>query len=231
MTAPTVRDVIKRAARLNGAIATGDDPSSDEMNDAMLCLNTMKRALFGTVIGVRLSPQDCTGLAAKQAENGGEYQIPGTLFTLTAPTNPRSGARFGVVDANLNFATNNCTVTRNGRLLEGAAANVVLSVVADNRRWWFRGDTGNWIREADYVTPDDAIEFPESLSAYLPNMLAVAFAAEFGADLRPDIVAGAAEGRQAFARQYARRGRNQADAPIGVDIGGGAAQPQQQQGR
>src|SRR5665213_3643755 len=126
MTAPTVRDVIKRASRLHGAIATGDDPSSDEMNDALLALNTMKRALFGTVIGVRLSPQDATG-ASKQAENGGEYQIPAAVFTLTAPLNPRSGSRFGVVDANLNFASQNCTIVRNARLLEGAAANIVLS--------------------------------------------------------------------------------------------------------
>src|SRR5665213_4540870 len=105
MTAPTVRDVIKRAARLHGAIATGDDPSSDELNDAMLSLNTMKRAMFGTVIGVRLSPQDCTGLTAAQAENGGEYQIPAAVFTLTAPPQPRSGARFGAADANLNLTT------------------------------------------------------------------------------------------------------------------------------
>ena len=226
MTAPLVRDVIKRAARLNGSIATGDDPSSDELSDAMLSLNIMKRALFGTVIGTRLSPQDATGLNAIQAENGGEYQIPSAGFTLTAPKNPRSGSRFAVVDANLTFATYNCTVARNGRLLESTAANIVLSTNGDNRRWWFRADTGSWIREADYVTADDTIEFPEALIAYMPNMLAVAIAAEYGADLRQDIIAGAAEGRQAFARQYARRGRNQVDAPIGVEMPGAQAQPQ-----
>ena len=188
----------------------------EEFNDALISLNTMKRALFGTVIGPRLSPQDCAGLTAKQAENGGEYQIPAAAFTLTAPLNPRSGARFGVVDANLNFATNTCTVARNGRRLNGTAANVVLNTNGQNVRFWFRGDTGNWVEEADYATADDVIEFPESLIAYLPNMLAVAFAAEFGAELRQDVIAGALEGRQAFARQYARRGRNQADAPIGV---------------
>ena len=225
MTAPTVRDVIKRAARLNGSIATGDDPSSDELADAMLTLNIMKRALFGTVIGTRLSPQDCSGLTSIQAENGGEYQIPSVGFIVTAPSNPRSGARFAVADANLTFATYTCTVARNGRLLEGAAANLVLSTNGDNRRWWFRGDTGSWVREADYVTADDVIEFPEALIAYMPNMLAVAMAAEYGADLRQDIIAGAAEGRQAFARQYARRGRNMVDAPIGVETAGGSGPP------
>ncbi|MEO8925902.1 MAG: hypothetical protein ABI306_01950 [Caulobacteraceae bacterium] len=223
----TVRDVIKRAGRLDGTIATGDDPSSDELNDAMVALNTMKRAMFGTFIGVRLSPQDCTGLLTKQAENGGEYQIPAAAFTLIAPSNPRSGSRFGVVDANLNFATNNCIVSRNGRLLNGAAANLTLATNGQNIRFWFRGDTGNWVEEADYVTADDAIEFPAALVAYMPYMLAVANAGEFGTELRPDIVAAASEGRQAFARQYARRGRNQADKPIGVDLGDAAGTAQQ----
>ncbi len=218
MTAPLVRDVISRAARLNGSIATGDTPSADELNDAMLSLNIMKRAMFGTLIGTRLSPQDCSGLSMAQAENGGEYQIPAAAFLLTAPANPRSGARFGVVDANLTFAANPCTIARNGRLLNGSASNMVLSTNGQNARFWFRGDTGDWIEEADYQTPDDTIEFPEALIAYMPNMLAVAIAAEYGADLRQDVVAGAAEGRQAFARAYARRGRNQVDPPIGVDL-------------
>jgi hypothetical protein len=186
----------------------------------MLSLNIMKRAMLGTIIGPRLSPQDCTGLTAVQAENGGEYQIPAAAFLVTAPANPRSGARFGVVDAALNFATNNCTVQGNGRLLNGAASSLVLNTNGQNARFWFRGDTGNWIEEADYVTADDAIEFPEALIAYMPNMLAVAIAAEYGVDLRQDIVAGAAEGRQAFARAYARRGRNQIDPPIGVELVG-----------
>ena len=217
MTAPRVRDVINRAARLNGSIATGDTPSADELNDAMMSLNIMKQAMFGTLIGTRLSPQDCAGLTAIQAENGGEYQIGAGGFLVTAPANPRSGARFGVVDASLSFATNNCTIARNGRLLNGSASNLVLTANGQNVRFWFRGDTGNWIEEADYVTADDTIEFPEALIAYMPNMLAVAIAAEYGADLREDVVAAAAEGRQAFARAYARRGRNQVDPPIGVE--------------
>ena len=213
MTAPVVRDVISRAMRLNGALASGDSPEADELNDAMLALNTMKRALFGTVIGTRLSPQDLTGLTV--------------TTSTTAPANPRSGTRFGVVDANLNFATYNLTIARNGRLVNGAATNLVLSTNGQAIRFWFRGDTGNWVEEADYVTANDTIEFPEGLIAYLPYMLAVAIVGEFGGELRQDVVAGAIEGRQAFARQYARRGRNMIDPPIGVDGGQQAQQPQQ----
>ena len=48
-------------------------------------------------------------------------------------------------------------------------------------------------------------------------------AAEIGADLRPEVVAGAQEGREAFARAYASRGANVVDSVIGL------AQPQPQQ--
>ncbi|MBA3811687.1 MAG: hypothetical protein H0X27_08625 [Caulobacteraceae bacterium] len=221
----TVRDVIKRALRMTGALAAGDDPNADDAADALIAFNSMKRAMFGTFIGPRMSPIGAT-LTFAQAENGGEYQIAaGAGFVLVAPLNPRSGSRFGIVDAGLGFGHNVCIINRNGRLLEGLAANLPLTTAGDNRRWWFRGDTGNWVREADYLTPDDAIEFPDNLIAYLPYMLSVALAAEFDAELRPDIVAGAEEGREAFARLYARRGRNGLDMPIGV----GGAQAQQQQ--
>jgi hypothetical protein len=226
----SVRDVIRRSGRLHGCWASGDDPTADEASDALISINTMKRALFGTVIGPRLGPQDCSGLTSIQAENGGEYQIPAVAFTVTAPFKPRSGARFGVVDANLNFAVNPCTIARNGRLMVGLAANLVLSTAGGNVRLWFRGDTGSWILEADFPTLDSAIEFPDPLIAYMPYMLAVVIAAEYGADLRQDVVSLASEGRMAFARSYARRGRNQMDAPIGVDLGG-PQPPAAQQGR
>ena len=57
----------------------------------------------------------------QQAENGGEYAIPGVVFTLNAPLSPRGGDRFAVVDASFSFATNNCTIVRGAALLEGIA--------------------------------------------------------------------------------------------------------------
>jgi hypothetical protein len=222
-----VRDVIARAMRLNGSLASGDMPMADELTDALEAFNTMQRAWFGTIIGPRLTAQSATGSSA-QAENGGEYMIPGAAFTLTAPAGPRAGARFGAVDATLDFATHNLTVDPNGRLIEGAAANLVISANGDNRRWWFRGDVGGWVREADYTDPSDAISFPDSLIAYMPYMLAVVLASEFNTELRADVLAGNAEGREAFARAYGRRGRNSLDAPIGV---GSFQALQQGQGR
>jgi hypothetical protein len=220
-----VRQVIARSGRLHGCWASGDDPTADEAADALVAINSLKRSMFGTLIGPRLGPITLSGTVG-QAENGGEYQIPGGApFTLTAPLNPRSGARFGVVDANLAWGTYQLVINRNGRLINGAATNYAINTAGQNTRFWFRGDTGDWIIEADFASLDSAIEFPDPLIDYLPNMLAVVIAAEYGAEVRPDVAAGALEGRQAFARTYYRRGRNQIDPPIGLVTPGGDQQP------
>jgi hypothetical protein len=211
----TVRDVIKAALRKMGGLASGDDPTADEVTDALTSYNSLLRSMFGTIVGQRLSPQ--AAAASLTAEPGGQYQIAASAMTITLPANPKNGARVGVVDSNLNFAVNTCTVARNGRSLEGAAANLSLTTAGGGRTWFFRGDTGNWVREADQAI-DDTVFFPDNLIAYLPDMLAVYIASEYGAEIRPDVVAKSIEGREAFKRIYSRRGRNQADAPLGAPV-------------
>ena len=79
----------------------------------------------------------------------------------------------------------------------------MLSIAGDNRRWWYRGDTGNWLREADFTDPTNAIEFPDTMIAYMPYMLAVILAPEFNTELRQDVIAADALGRATMARAYA----------------------------
>ncbi|MHB8529195.1 MAG: hypothetical protein ACYC8V_06750 [Caulobacteraceae bacterium] len=210
------RDVIGRAMRLIGQVASLGTASADQMADAFLALNSMKRAMFGTLIGPRLSPQNCDAITAIQADNGGEYQIGAVAFTVTAPFNPRPGARFGVVDASNSFSLNPCAIVSADRLIEASASGLTITANGDNRRWWFRPDAGNWVREADFASLTSPIEFPDPLIAYLPYMLAAVIAPEFGAELTPAVIAGASEGREAFARTYARRGRAGYDPPIGL---------------
>ena len=221
-----VLQVIERAGRLHGVWASGEEPTGDEAADALIAFNALKRSMFGTLIGPRLGPLALSGTSG-QAETGGEYQIPGgAAFTLTAPLNPRSGARFGVVDAGLSWTAFPLTISPNGRQINGAAEDYGIAAAGRSTRFWFRGDTGNWIIEADFPTLTSAIEFPDVLIAYLPYMLAVVIAAEYGADLRSEVVAAAQEGREVFARTYARRGRAQNDPPIGL-VAAAPAQPQQ----
>jgi hypothetical protein len=210
-----VHDVICRALRLLGSVASGDEPDAEQMADAMTGFNTLKRSWYGTLIGARLTEQAVAASPA-QAENGGEYAVSALTLTLNAPGSPRAGARFGVVDAALAFAAHNCTVSPNGYQIEGSTAPLVLSVAGDNRRWWFRGDTGNWVSEADFTDPTNAIEFPDAMIAFMPYMLAIVLAPEFNTEIRQDVIAADALGRAAMARAYAPRGRNEVEAPLGV---------------
>jgi hypothetical protein len=148
------------------------------------------------------------------------------VFALTAPKNPRAGGRFGVVDGAASFTLHNCTINPNGRQINASVQTLVLAVSGFAGRWWFRPDTGAWTPEADW-TASSVIPFPDSLIAYLPFMLAVVLSAQYGADVPNSVVAAAVEGRAAFARAYARRGKNALDASFGIT---GPAQPPQQAG-
>ena len=212
----TVLGVISRAFRLMGMVAAGETPDADDAAVGLIAFNAMKRAWFGTLIGPRLSPIALTGTSG-QAETGGEYQIPGgAAFILTAPSNPRAGARFGAVDTGLDFDSHPLTVRRNGRRLNGAASDLTIATPGAAARWWFRGDAGDWVAEADSPSLSSAVEFPDPAIAYMPYMLAVALAAEFAADLTPEVQAGNLEGRAVLARMYGRRGVAGQDRPLGL---------------
>jgi hypothetical protein len=213
-----VLQVIQRALVLHGQIAGGATPAPDVAADMLIAFNAMKRAWFGTLIGPRMTSIGLSGTSA-QAENGGEYVIPqATAFTLYAPGNPRPGARFGLLDTFGSFSSYPCTINPNGRSIVGIAngGNLVYSTSGQAGRFWYRGDTGNWVQEADFASLTSAIEFPDAIIAYMPYMLAVAAAAEFGADIREEVAFAAGEGRAVLARTYGRRGRGAPEGPIGL---------------
>src|SRR5271168_455928 len=182
-----VLQVIERALRMHGVISDGESPSASTAADMLVAANAMKRAWFGTLIGPRMSPQAFLSGTTGQAENGGEYAVPGgAAFTVNAPLSPRAGARFGVVDGAADFANYACTVDGNGRLIQptagAAAASVTLNASGQSVRWWFRGDTATWTLEQDWPELTSAIEFPDPIIAYMPYMLAAEIASEFGQD-------------------------------------------------
>jgi hypothetical protein len=226
-----VGQVINRALRMHGVIADGEEPAASIGSDMLVAANAMKRAWFGTLIGPRMSPQAFAGTTG-QAENGGEYSVPGgAAFSVSAPLNPKAGARFGVIDGAADFGTYNCTVSGNGRLIApiagagAAGSTTVMNANGQFARWWFRGDNGTWTLEQDWPLLTSAIEFPDPIIAYMPYMLAAQIASEFGADITPEMGQGAMEGREALARSYARRGIAGLDQVIGL-AGAAPAQPQ-----
>ena len=133
--------------------------------------------------------------------------------TLTLPANPKGGTRVGWADVKANFATYNLTVNLNSRLYAAAATAIVENANNANKIVWFNPETGNWVLEAD-ATIDATCVYPDSISGYLPEMLAVHAVSEYGGEVRQEVIARALEGREAFARVLGRKGRNQANAPL-----------------
>lgn len=211
----TVLDIIRAALRVNGTLAAGDEPSAVEAQDCLDAYNRMIRSMFGTVIGPRVS--SATANTSLTALSGRTYVVGNTAITITLPLNPRPGARVGVADGNLGLAAHNVTVARNGRLLQGAAANLTLNTNGDARVWFYRHDTADWTLEEDLDLTDEPY-FPDDLQSRLPWMLAFMLMSEFGAEIRPDVAQMATEGRQHFNRVYGRNGRVRADAPFGAPV-------------
>lgn len=207
--ATTAQQALTRAMRMNGTLADGETPTAGEANDGLDVLNQFQRGLFGDLIGTKLEPIQASTTTGMY---GAQYQGIGSAFTLTLPDNPKDGWRIGVTDAALGFATGNATINRNGRLLEGAAANLTLSTNGTTRTWFYRIDTGNWEREKDLAL-SDTIYFADDLIGGFCAMLAVQLANEYGKEAPPATVAAAKLGRERFQQRYGRRGAPRAGQP------------------
>ena len=60
----TVREILQRASRINGALANGDDLQAAEATNALTAYNNMTRGYHGTLIGVPLFPVSFTVASA-----------------------------------------------------------------------------------------------------------------------------------------------------------------------
>ena len=153
----TVREIITQSLE-EIAVARNDRTiRSRDGTMALERLNVLVPAIFGQGVGEQLS-----GTAPTSAET----VLPNTraivsgqtaAFTLTLPLNPQDGARFSLVDGGAAFATYPVTVARNGRLLEGSAANLTANTNGYNRTWFFRADLADWKRITTLAMAD---EFP-----------------------------------------------------------------------
>lgn len=174
----TVQEIIDRALRMIRAKPAGRALLAAERDDGLVAYNAMLLGLFGHQVGGPVRPAT---LRDGVAEDGGVY-APQAMRT---PASPVNGARFAVTGA--------CTVTAStGSTIEGAA-----SVAATGpRSWFYRADTGNWVREAAQALTDQCL-FPDDFHDGVAAMLALHVADEY--DAQPsDTTVG-------HARQTARR--------------------------
>jgi hypothetical protein len=88
--------------------------------------------------------------AAFTAVQGTEYLVDTTAggVTMTLPASPTTGAPIIVYDAAKTFNTNALTVDRNGKLIDGVAANKTHAVKGSGLKYIFRNNTYGWLVKA-----------------------------------------------------------------------------------
>ncbi len=202
------RALIKAVLRAIGGLDAGQEPSPTQANDCLETVNATLKGMFGREIGLKLDTVNLTGATAGQPWSWYQCALAAGA-TLTLPANPQEGWRFGYSDTKANFNTNNLTVNPNGRLIAGAAANLVVSVASATATYFYRGDTG-WTAEAELALTD-TLPFPVDMHGFLASIVAVDHYPQFWPGQQPDamLVGLSQKGRESFAARYNGRAQSQ----------------------
>lgn len=182
-----VSEIITDAYRQSNLVAVGGSPTTAETTEALRYLNRIVLSVFGNEVGDPLTafPLGDTnivrpsGFPYYDANPGPEWFVPknarvvlnlnNTLSMYLHPM-PNDGTRFAVNDIAGSLATSNVTVYGNGRTIENATS-VILSTAGLDQEWFFRADTGNWVKSSPLLS-SDTFPFPSEFDDFFITLLA-----------------------------------------------------------
>ena len=215
-----VSEIISDAFRLSNITRVGGSPTSDQETEALRYLNRIVKSVFGNEAGENFLPFPIgdRGIARPTEYPGwtntpsGDWFVPKNtrvMLNLNEATSlylhpePDDGTRFAVVDVTGNLSTYNVTVEPNGRRIEGA-----LSVTLDTdnyaAEWFYRADTGNWVKYAELETTD-TFPFPVEFDDFFVTLLAIRLNPAYGAGLDPQSQMIFNRAKSQFAARYQQR--------------------------
>lgn len=195
-----VSEIISDAYRLSNITRIGSNPTSAQETEGLRYLNRIVKAVFGYEVGEPFIPFPIgdNGITRPSEYPGwtntpsGDWFVPKNIrvmLNLSAPVDlylhpePDDGSRFAALDVIGNLSTNNVTIHGNGRLIEGATT-LTLDTDSYNAEWFYRADTGNWVKYAD-LTTTDTFPFPTEFDDYFVITLAIRLNPAYGAGLDP----------------------------------------------
>jgi len=185
----TVTKIIDRAFRVANLTAAGTSPTTAEQTEALEYLQSFVKGVFGNEAGddfvdMAIGSQGISRPAGfpwyDTVPDGNDWFVPMDyrLFvnidepvTLYLHPQPDDGARFAIRDMQSNFATYNVTLEGNGRLIDGATS-ATLSTDGEAGEWFYRADTGNWVKYTNLVLANE-FPFPEEFDDYFVMSLAM----------------------------------------------------------
>lgn len=184
-----VSEIITDAYRETDIISINATPTAAELAEGLRLLNRVRLSVIGNEAGENLEEYPI-GRNNVDAPSGFPYDqdylyqdwfLPvnkravmnlETPFTLRLHPKPNDGARFGIVDASLNFATNPVTIDGNGRLVDGATS-VVLNTNGYSGTWFYSAATATWDLVDASVLLADVWPFPPEFDSLFVTMLAL----------------------------------------------------------
>ena len=225
----TVRQIITDALREAGIVPVGEDPDAAIFEEGLRAFSSISRTLCRAELGeplkdVNFGDSGLTNAYSEELDLSSELDsiyVPsnsrvilniGSAETLFLNPNPRDGCRIAVFDSAGNVGTYNVTLNGNGRLVE-SAKTVVLNTNGVSGEWFYRADTGNWMKVADLVDGDDS-PLPEEFDDLLITYLAMRINSRYGATTSGETTETLKRIRRIFRARYSQI--NDQNSEIGV---------------
>ena len=186
--------IIKDAYRENNSVPLGQEPSSDQITEALTRLSSLIAGVYGYDVGERLSDwmvghanQDDPDLSWNEMywkypiQNSRILLNHTTAQSIYFPQVPDNGARMMIIDVNGVLDTLPVTIYGNGRLIESATSQL-LNVAGTVRSWFFDADSAEWKR-IDDLTVNSELPFPPEFDDYFIIKLAGRLSPRYGRSL------------------------------------------------
>lgn len=154
-----VGSLLTEALKLSGLVPATGTPRQAQVIEALRRLNESLDILLGNEAGSELAEMNIGGSYDETPTNWLPANVRIILNLASAKTlklspQPHDGQRLALVDAGGNLATYNLTLDGNGRTIE-SSSTLALSTNGTARQWFYRADTGNWVRISDVALDSD----------------------------------------------------------------------------
>ena len=206
----TCRDIIKDAYDESDIIGAHREPNSREATLGLRRLNTVLDELVGMGVGEKLSELEVSTDVTLAVNTRAVVNGLGGALTIALPDAPSDGSRVQILDADAAFATYNVTIARNGRLLEGLAADITAATAGYSRTWLYRADLASW-QAVEALSLEDDFPFPADTHQIFALLLAQRLGPPNGSALAPDSQMALARGLSRLRARYRQKVVTRAD--------------------
>lgn len=232
-----VSEIIRQALRETNTVAITQDSNPTETAEGLARLQALVLSTLGNEVGYIMEDWNILSATTITKPSGvplttaqaGAWTVPpnarlvcglGAALTVTLDPLPQDGQRFSAIDAKNTFDTFNLTINPNGRKIEGAVANKVISTEGDATQWLYRADLADWKVIAPLAT-DDEFPFPTDFDDYFIIMLAMRLSPRYGKELPKESGARLEMQRQQFIARYSQTRLRDTNMGVHTSAAGG----------